>query len=145
MTTTITVRSVVVFVAILSAMAPLAACGPWDEKLDPAAVKAMCRASEDAARAERRAERDFEDAAAASQRGGWDQSLAMVGEHPAWRVAERERWRRLSAELIAASRERTHKTDLALDAATDLSKMRAAALHLKDDASIIFLDECSPT
>jgi len=136
------VRSVVAFVVILSATAPLAAWGPWDKKLDPAAVKAMCQASEDAVRAERRAERDFEDAAAASQRGGWDQSLAMIGERSSWRVAERERWRRLSAELIAASRKRTDTTDLTLGAASDLSEMRADAVHLKDDASIIAIDKC---
>lgn len=135
-------RRVVAFVVILSAIAPLAAWGPSDKKLDPAAVKAMCQASEDAVRAERRAERDFEDAAAASQRGGWDQSLVMVGERPSWHVAERERWRRLSTELIAASRERTYTTDLALGAASDLSEMRAEAVHLKDDASIIALDKC---
>jgi hypothetical protein len=132
------VRRVVAFVAILSASAPLATWGPWDKKLDPAAVKAMCQASEDAVRAERRAERDFEDAAAASKRGGCDQSLAMVAERPSWR----EHWRRLSAELIDASRKRTETTDLALGAASDLSEMRAEAVHLKDDVSIIALDKC---
>jgi len=75
------VRRVVAFVAILSVIAPLAAWGPWDKKLDPAAVKVMYQASEDAVRVERRAERDLEDAAA-SQRGGWNQSLTMVGERP---------------------------------------------------------------
>ena len=135
-------RRVVAFVVILSAMASLATWGPWDKKLDPAAVRAMCQASEDAVRAGRRAERAFEDAAAASQRGGWDQSLTMVGERPSWRVGERERWRRLSAELIAASRKRTDTTDLVLGAASNLSEMRAEAVHLKDDASIIALDEC---
>jgi hypothetical protein len=136
------VRSVVGFVVILSAIAPLAAWGPRDKNLDPAAVKAMCQASEDAVSAERSAERDFEDVAAARRLSGWDQRLAMVGE-PSWRVAERERSRQLSAELIAASRKRMYTTDLALGAASELSRMRAEAVHLKDDASIIALDKCS--
>jgi hypothetical protein len=130
------VRSVVACVVILLATAPLAAWGPWDKTLDPAAVKAMCQASEDAVSAERRAERDFEGAAAASARGGWNQSLTMVP------VAERERRHRLSAALIAAARKRTETAALALDAASNLSEMRAAAVHLKDDVSIIALDEC---
>jgi hypothetical protein len=61
-----------------------------DEKLDPVAVSAMCRASADALRADRRAERDFEDAAAASQQGGWDQGLAPVEARVSSGVAERD-------------------------------------------------------
>jgi hypothetical protein len=120
------------------------AWAPWDERLSPSAVKAMCQASRDAVRAERHAERDFEDAAAARHRGSWDQSLpmAIAGELPSWRDAERERWGRSSAELIAASRARTVATDLALDAASDLSEMLAEAVYLKDDASVVALDKC---
>ena len=135
-------RNVVAFVVILSAIVPLAAWGRRDTKLDPAAVKAVCQASEDAVSAERRAERDFDDAAAVSQRDAWDQSLAIVSAGSSSRVAERESRLRLSAELIAAARKRTYTTDLALGAASELSAMRAQAVHLKDDISIIALDKC---
>ena len=130
------VRSAVAFVAILLAIVPLGAWARWDKKLDPAAVKAMCQASRDAGSVKRHAERDFEDAAAASARGGWDQSLTIVP------LAERERWRRLSAELMAASRKRADTNDMALAAGSDLSVMRAKAVHLKDDVSIIALEKC---
>jgi hypothetical protein len=136
------VRSVVACVVILSAIGLLAMRGPREKTLDPAAVKALCRASKDAGKATRRTERAFADAAAASRRGGWDQSPTMVGARSSWRVAERERWRRLSAELIAASRQRTYAANLVLGAASDLSELRAEAVHLKDDASIIALDKC---
>ena len=65
----------------------------------------------------------------------------MIGEDLS-RVAERDRWGRLSAELIAAFRKRTYATDLALGAASDLSEMLAEAVYLKDDASVIALDKC---
>jgi hypothetical protein len=129
-------------VVILAAIVPLAVWGSRDWKLDPAAVKAMCGASEDAVARERRAGREFEEAAVASQPSGWDQGLTMVGERASWQIAERARWSRLSAELLAASRNQTYATDLALGAARDLSAMRAEAVRLKDDASIIALDAC---
>jgi hypothetical protein len=136
------VRSVVAFVGILSVIVPLATWAGRDKKLDPAAVRAMCHASADASRAARRATRDFDDARAASQRGGWDQSLTRVYEDPSWRVAERARWGRLSAELIATSRKQTEAADLALSTASDLSEMLAEAVGRKDDASIGTLDRC---
>ncbi len=135
-------RSVVAFGVVLSAIVALVTRESWDTRLDPTAVKAACRAFRDAARVERRAGRGFEDAAAASRRGGWDQTLALVGEDPSWRVAERERWSRLSAELMAASRKRSDTTDLAQNAARALSEMRAEAVRREDDASRAALDRC---
>ncbi len=135
-------RGVAAFVAVLLAIAPFAACSRGDEKLDPAAVKAMCRASADAVIADRRAERDFDDAATASKQGRWDQSLDFVGERVSSRVAERERWRRLSAELLEASRKRTDTAVVVLRATSDISAMHAQALHLGDEGSISALDAC---
>ena len=128
--------------AVLLAIAPLAACSTGDKKLDPAAVKAMCQASEDAVRADRRAERDFEDAAAASKEGGWDQSLVLVEERLPRRVAERERWRRLSAELLDASRKRADTAVVVLRTTRDISEMHTKALHLGDEGGISALDRC---
>ena len=136
------VRSVVAFVGILSVIVPLATWAGRDKRLDPVAVRAMCHAFADASRAERRAARDFDAATAASQRGGWDQSLSRVAEDPRWRVAERARWGRLSAELIATSRKQTEAAKLALSTASDLSEMLAEAVGRKDDASIGTLDRC---
>ena len=59
-------RSAVAAVVVLAAMA---AWGRWGEKLDSAAVTAMCQASEDAARVERQAVRAFKDAAEANEEG----------------------------------------------------------------------------
>jgi hypothetical protein len=134
--------AVAAFVAVLSAMASLTSCSTGDDKLDPAAVKAMCQASEDAVRADHRAERAFEYAAAASQQGGWDQGLAMVDGRRSWPATERERWRRLSAALFDASRKRTETTVVALRATKDISAMYAKAVHLADQDSMSALDKC---
>jgi len=136
------VRIVVALVVVLSAIASRPAWWPWDRKLDAAAVEAMCRASRDASGAEHRAGRDFQDALAASRRDGWSQSLPVVGERRASRVAERERWRRLSTELIAAARQRTFAAGASLGTAGGLADMRAEAVRLKDDAGITALDGC---
>jgi hypothetical protein len=67
----------------------------------------------------------------------------VVGERSSWRVIGRELRHRLSAELIVAARERSFATELAQGTAGALAEMRAAAaVSLKDDASIIALDEC---
>ena len=133
---------VAAFVTVLSAIAPLTSCSTGDKKLDPAAVKAMCQASEDAMRADRRAERAFEYAAAASKQGGWDQGLAVVDGRRSWPATERERWRQLSAALLDASRKRTDTTVVALRATKDISAMYAKALYLDDQGSISALDRC---
>jgi hypothetical protein len=129
-------------VAVLLAIAPFAACSTGDEKLDPAAVQAMCRASADALRADHRAERDFDDAATASKQGRWDQSLDFVGEHASSRIADRDRWRRLSAELIDASRKRTDTAVVVLRTTKEISEMHTKAIHLGDGGSISALDGC---
>jgi len=130
-------------VAVLVAIVPFAACSTGDEKLDPAAVNAICQASEDAVGADRRAERDFDNAAAASKQGGWDQSLGFVRERLAERVAERDRRRRLSAELLDAARKRTNAAVLLLHATRDISEMHSAALRLGDEASISAFERCT--
>ena len=130
------------FVAVLSASASLTSCGTGDKKLDPAAVKAMCQASEDAVRADRHATRAFEYATAASEQGGWDQGLAMVDGRRSWPATERERWRRLSAALFDASRKRADTTVVAQRATRDISAMYAKALYLDDQGSMSALDRC---
>jgi hypothetical protein len=137
-----TARRVAAVVAVLLAIAPLAACNTKDERLGPAAVKALCQASEDAVRADRRAERDFDAAAAASERGGWDQSLALVEARFTWRVADQERWRRLSAELLDAFHKKTDTHLVVLRTTRDISVMYTRALRLGDEGSISALDAC---
>jgi hypothetical protein len=131
-------RSVVVLVVVLAA---IAAWGRWDEKLDPAAVTAMCQASEDAAMVERHAVRAFKDAAAANEEGGWDQGLIAIDESLSRRL-ERERRSQSLTALIVASGKRTDATALALRALGDLSQMHAEAARLQDDASILALARC---
>ncbi len=135
------VPEVAVIVAVLLAIASLATCSTRGKKLDPAAVSTMCQASEDAIRADRSAESEFEDAAAASKQGGWDQNLAVVGERLSRRV-ERARWRRLSAGLLDASRKRTDTAIVVLRTTRDISEMHSKAVRLGDEGSISALDRC---
>ncbi len=135
-------QKVTAFLGVVFTTTAFAACGLGVTTSYPAAVDTTCDAARRAIRADRRAQRDFENAAAASERGGWFQSLPSGATEERAPQPEMEHRRRLSAELLAASLQKARTADVALDAARALSEMRARAVYPKDPGGISALDRC---